>query len=222
MDMSDMSADTSPRRTLPLATRLALYLAGICGVGLGVGLMVEAELGLAPNDVLSTGLGDTLGIGVGTAAWITAAVAVLTAWLLGRRPRTATVLGGVVVGLAINTALDLLPTPDGLAVRAVLMLVGLSVIWLSITVIVAVDVGAGPLEILMLAIMDKGVGINVTRWGIEITLLALGMALGGGAGAGTILFAFCTGPVFSVTLPRATALFGTTLSQPAEVAAAGP
>lgn len=206
----------------PIALRLGLFLVGICGVGLGVGLMVEAELGLAPNDVLSTGLGDTLGIGVGTAAWITAAVAIVLAWLLGRRPRAATVLGGLVVGLAINLALDLLPTPDAIVVRMAALAIGLVVIWSSITVIVAVDVGAGPLELLMLAFMDRGVSIHIARWGIEIALFLIGLALGGNVGLGTVLFAFCTGPIFAVTLPRATALFGTSLSQPTEVAAAGP
>lgn len=214
--MSDRS------RPAPMSLRLGLFLAGICGVGLGVGLMVEAELGLAPNDVLSTGLGDTLGIGVGTAAWITAAVAIVLAWLLGRRPRAATVLGGLVVGLAINLALDLLPTPEAMGLRVAALVIGLLVIWTSITVIVAVDVGAGPLELLMLAFMDRGVSIHFARWGIEIALFVLGLALGGNAGLGTILFAFCTGPIFAVTLPRATALFGTSLSQPTEVAAAGP
>lgn len=210
------------RTPVSLTARLVLYLAAIAGVGLGVGLMVEAELGLAPNDVLSTGLGDTLGIGVGTAAWITAAVAIALSWLLGRRPRTATVLGGVVVGFAINLALDLLPTPDALAVRSAMLVVGLVVIWSSITVIVAVDVGAGPLELLMLSIMDRGVSIHVARWGIEIALFVLGLALGGDAGLGTILFAVCTGPILAVTLPRATRVFGTSLSQPTEVAAVGP
>jgi uncharacterized membrane protein YczE len=214
--------EQSVRRTTPLSARLALYLAGICGVGIGVGLMVEAELGLAPNDVLSTGLGDTLSIGVGTAAWIIAAVAIALAWILGRRPRTATVLGGVVVGFAINAALDLLPTPDSWGVRAAMLVVGLVIIWLSITTIVAVDVGAGPLEMLMLAIMDKNVSIHVARWGIEIGLFVLGILLGGDAGLGTIIFAVLTGPILAFTLPRATALLGTSLSHPAEIAAAGP
>lgn len=212
----------SHRPTAPITARLFLYFVGICGVGLGVGLMVEAELGLAPNDVLSTGLGKTLGIGVGTAAWITAAVAVALAWLLGRRPRTATVLGGTVVGFAINFALDVLPSPDAMSTRILMLVVGLIIIWVSITTIVAVDVGAGPLEILMLAIMDKRVSIHVARWGIEITLFVIGLVLGGGVGLGTILFAVLTGPILAVTLPRATRWLGTSLSQPTEVAAAGP
>lgn len=213
-------AVTRARSTLWV--RIGVYLVGICGIGLGVSLMVEADLGVAPNDVMNTGLADTLGTQVGTAAWITAGIAMVLSWILGRRPRTATVLGGVIVGFAINAAIAAIATPEAIGVRIVYLAVGLVVVWVSITGIVSADVGAGPLELLMLAFMDKGVSIAVARWGLEIGLLVIGLLLGGRAGLGTVLFAVLTGPVLAFTLPRATAALGTELSQPTEVAAAGP
>lgn len=213
-------AVTRARSTLWV--RIGVYLVGICGIGLGVSLMVEADLGVAPNDVMNTGLADTLGTQVGTAAWITAGIAMVLSWILGRRPRTATVLGGVIVGFAINAAIAAIATPEAIGVRIVYLAVGLVVVWVSITGIVSADVGAGPLELLMLAFMDKGVSIAVARWGLEIGLLVIGLLLGGRAGLGTVLFAVLTGPVLAFTLPRATAVLGTELSQPTEVAAAGP
>lgn len=205
-----------------LGLRIGVYLAGICGIGLGVSLMVEADLGVAPNDVMNTGLADTLGTQVGTAAWITAGIAMVLSWILGRRPRPATVLGGVIVGFAINAAIEAIATPDTIGVRILFLAAGLAVVWISITGIVSADVGAGPLELLMLAFMDKGVSIAVARWGLEIGLLVIGLLLGGRAGLGTVLFAVLTGPVLAFTLPRATAALGTQLSQPTEIAAAGP
>jgi uncharacterized membrane protein YczE len=199
-----------------------VYVLAISLVGLGVGLMVTAELGVAPNDVMNTGLGEVLGIGVGTAAWLTAVVAMALAWILGRRPRAATVIGGVIVGLAINGALAVLPTLDALAGRVGFLALGLIAVWTGITGVVAADVGAGPLELVMLALMDRHVEIRVARWGIELTLLAIGLALGGAAGLGTAIFAFGTGPVLAFTLPRATAVLGTDLRNPADVAAVGP
>jgi uncharacterized membrane protein YczE len=202
--------------------RIAVYVLAISLVGLGVGLMVTAELGVAPNDVMNTGLGEVLGIGVGTAAWLTAVVAMALAWILGRRPRAATVIGGVIVGFAINGALAVLPTLDALAGRVGFLVLGLIAVWAGITGVVAADVGAGPLELVMLALMDRHVDIRIARWGIELTLLAIGLALGGAAGLGTAIFAFGTGPVLAFTLPRATAVLGTDLRNPAEVAAVGP
>lgn len=210
------------RERAPMWVRIGLYLVGIVLIGVGVALMVEAELGVAPNDVLSTGLADALDTGVGSAAWISAGTAIVIAWIMGHRPRVATVLGGVVVGVAINTMIDALPSPDAMAVRVLYLVAGLAVVWTAITSIVAADVGAGPLEVLMLAIVERGVSISVTRWGMELTLLVLGLLLGGSAGLGTVVFALGTGPVLAFTLPRTTALLGTTLTQPTEIAAAGP
>jgi uncharacterized membrane protein YczE len=199
-----------------------LYLVAIGAVGAGVALMVEAHLGVAPNDVLNTGLATTIGIGVGTAAWLTGVVAMALAWVLGRRPRVPTILGSFLVGFAINGGVAVLPTPEVLALRGGFLLLGLVLIWAGITAVVAADVGAGPLELVMLGLMDRRVGIRIARWGIELTLLTLGLLLGGAAGLGTALFAFGTGPVLAVTLPWAAARLGTELQQPTEVACAGP
>ena len=201
--------------------RVAVYTLAIWSVGLGVSLMVEGDLGVAPNDVLNTGLAETLDIGVGVAAWITGVVAMALSWLLGRRPLVATVIGSVVVVLSITWALALLPTPEHLAVRIGFVALGLVVVWVGITGVVSADVGAGPLELVMLGFMDRGISIRSARWGIELTLLLIGLVLGGAAGIGTAVFALGTGPVLAIALPRAVARLGTHLSQPSEVASAG-
>lgn len=205
----------------PLPARVTTYLIATVLVGVGVALMVRAKLGVAPNDVLNTGLAETLDIGVGVAAWITGVVAMALSWLLGRRPLVATVIGSVVVGLSITWALALLPTPEHLAVRIGFVALGLVVVWVGITGVVSADVGAGPLELVMLGFMDRGISIRSARWGIELTLLLIGLVLGGAAGIGTAVFALGTGPVLAIALPRAVARLGTHLSQPTEVASAG-
>ena len=201
--------------------RVAVFMLAISGVGVGVGLMVRAGLGVAPNDVMNTGLGDTVGWNVGTASWLTSAISMIIAWSLGRRPRLATVLGGVIVGLSINGTLAVIPAPDPLALRCAATGLGLVIVWAGITGVVSADVGAGPLELVMLGLMDRGISIRVARWGIELALLAIGVVLGGAVGAGTAIFALCTGPVLAFTLPRASARLGTDLRHPTEIAAAG-
>lgn len=203
-----MSSPTAPRS---LPWRLTVFVASVALVGLGVGLMIEADLGVAPNDVMNTGLADRLGWGVGSAAWVTAAVAMGLAWALGRRPRPATVLGGVVVGLSINASVAALPAANTVAVQVAGLVVGLAVVWVGITGVVAADVGAGPLELVMLALMDRRVGIRVARWGIEGALVIIGVAFGGAVGVGTVVFALGTGPVLAASLPPATTWLGTRL-----------
>jgi uncharacterized membrane protein YczE len=200
------------RATLPVRT--VVYLTSTVAVGVGVALMVRAKLGVAPNDVMNTGLGHAIGTGVGTASWLTGAIAMVLAWTLGRRPRLPTIVGGVIVGLSINLVIAALPSPGLLVARGPMLAGGIVVVWAAITGVVAADVGAGPLELVMLGLMDKRVGIRVARWGIELTLLAIGLSLGGAAGLGTALFAFGTGPALAITLPWATARMGTGLENP--------
>ena len=219
--VSSPSPLASPRPRAGRGVRLGVYSVAISGVGVGVALMVEADLGVAPNDVLNTGLSDQLGVGVGTAAWITGVIAMALAWALGRRPRLSTVVGSVIVGLSINVVLAALPTPDPLAARIGFLALGLAVIWSAITGVVASDIGIGPLELVMLGFMDRGISIRVSRWAVELTLLVLGLVLGGSAGVGTAVFALGTGPVLALTLPPATRRMGTHLTQPTDIASAG-
>ena len=203
-------------------TRVAVFAVSVMLVGLGVGLMVEGDLGVSPNDVTNTGLAERTGMTVGAAAWTIAGITGAMAWILGRRATIATVLASLGVGAGIDVALDVLPSPDPLLARLGFMVLGLVVIWIAITGIVATDVGIGPIELLMLAVNDRGVKLHVARWVIEIGLLAAGFALGGAIGLGTAAFALGTGPVLAVTIPWATRVLGTDLKRPVEVAACGP
>ena len=213
-------AATVPAMSAHMARRWAVYAVAIWGVGLGVAAMVRAELGVAPNDVMNTGIADVAGISVGVASWCTAGIAMVLAWALGRRPLIPTILGGVIVGLGINLGTAMVPDVAAIVPRVGLLAGGLVLVWLAITGVVASDVGAGPLELIMLALVDRGVGVRLARWGIELTLLAIGLVLGGGAGVGTVLFATLTGPVLAKTLPPASVALGTHLSKVDREAAA--
>jgi uncharacterized membrane protein YczE len=64
--------------------------------------------------------------------------------------------------------------------------------------------GPGPRDGLMTGLARRGLSIRVARTTIEVTVLALGIALGGSAGLGTAVFALGIGPMVQVTLPRLT------------------
>jgi uncharacterized membrane protein YczE len=102
------------------------------------------------------------------------------------------------------------------------MVGGLMVLWVAITGIVASDIGIGPVELVMLALTDRGMKLHVARWSIELVLLGVGFALGGSVGLGTAAFALGTGPVLAVTIPWSTRMLRTNVQRPTEVAACGP
>ena len=212
----------APPRAASTPMRVALFASAVALVGLGVALMIEADLGVSPNDVANTGLAETTGMTVGAAAWTLAGICGALAWLLGRRATIATALASVGVGAGIDVALTALPTADHIVSRIAFALLGLAVIWIAITGIVATNLGIGPIELLMLALTDRRLSIQVARWTIELVLLGAGFLLGGSVGIGTAAFALGTGPVLARTIPWATARLGTTVTRPTDVAAAGP
>jgi uncharacterized membrane protein YczE len=206
----------------PLPVRGAIFAGSVALVGFGVALMVESDLGVSPNDVTNTGLAEQTGWSVGLCAWLLASFVTVLAWVLGRRATIATLLASLGVGVGINLALSILPTPDALPGRVAMCVAGLVVLWIAITGIVATDVGAGPIELLMLALTDRRMSIHVARWLIEAVLLVVGALLGGSVGVGTAAFAFGTGPVLAVTIPWSTRRLGVDLRQSPEIGAAGP
>lgn len=196
------------------AFRLVALLLAIVTVGVGISIMVSARLGVAPADVLATGGARQLGIGVGTMGWINGAIFMVIATGFRRPPSWGTIIGGVLVGQTVNMVLPLVPEPRAMIARVPMMLFGMALLYLAISVGVATTLGTGPIELVMLGMHDKGVSMQVARWGIEGVVVAVGIALGGQIGIGTILFVLLTGPVLARTLPPMVRFMGTEVLTP--------
>jgi uncharacterized membrane protein YczE len=186
------------RRRLP---RLLLGLA-LCGVG--IALMVEADLGLAPWDVLHQGLSERTGIPIGTMNVLVGA-AVLLAWLpLRERLGPGTVLNVLVIGFTVDGVLALLPHVEPIAVRAPMVVAGVLAFGIGSGFYIGAGLGPGPRDGLMTGIARRWGSVRVVRTVIEVAALAVGFALGGGVGVGTVLFAVGIGPVVHYALDRLT------------------
>ncbi|MEN9803832.1 MAG: hypothetical protein RIS41_679 [Actinomycetota bacterium] len=194
-----------------MSFRLAALVVAILGVGVGISLMVSAHLGVSPADAMTTGGAERLGIGVGTFGWISGAVITTIAWLMGRTPQWGTLWGTFLVGAAVNVCLTFMPEPDAMVWRVPMCAVGLAVLYVSIAVGVATTLGTGPIELLMLALSDRGVSVQVARWGIEAVVLVIGVILGGQIGVGTLIFVVLTGPVLARLMPSAERFMGTSV-----------
>ena len=193
--------------------RAAALLLAIVMVGTGISMMVSAHLGVAPADVFSTGGAKQLNIGVGTMGWISGALFTLLAVAVKRPPNWGTLIGTVLVGQVVNIVLPIIPEPELMLWRVVMMVVGMALLYFAISVGVATTLGTGPMELLMLGLNDKGLSMQVGRWGIEGAVVTAGILLGGQIGIGTILFVILTGPVLARTLPPMVRFMGTEVIQ---------
>jgi len=196
------------------AFRFGALLVAIVTVGIGISTMVSARLGVAPADVLATGGAKQLGIGVGTMGWINGAIFMMIAIAFRRPPSLGTLVGGVLVGQTVNMVLPWMPEPRALILRVPMMLVGMALLYTAISIGVATNLGTGPIELVMLGMNDKGVSMQVARWGIEAVIVSAGIALGGQIGIGTILFVLLTGPVLARMLPPMARFMGTEVLTP--------
>lgn len=179
-------------------TRLGL---GLLLYGFSDGLILLAALGVDPWDVLHQGLARTFGLQVGTWAIVVGAL-VLLAWVpLRQHPGLGTVLNVVVVGLAINATLALLPQPHELGRRIVVMLAGIALNAFATGLYIGAGLGTGPRDGLMTGFAARGHSVRVVRTTIELSVLAVGYALGGDVGIGTVLYAFGIGPLVHWTIP---------------------
>ena len=184
----------------PLARRLATLLVGIACVAVGVALMIRAELGVAPYDVFSTGVAETFDLPIGVAAMVVPVVFVGLGLLLGGRLGAGTAISTALVGPVLGLVLDRVPEHEAMVPRLGFFVVGAVVVACGITAVVVAELGAGPAELLMLAIHDRGHELARTRTGIELSAVAAGWALGGQVGIGTAVFALTIGVVLRAML----------------------
>ena len=184
------------RRTPRLVIGLTLF-------GLGIAMMVTANLGLSPWEIFHQGISRRTGIPLGTVGIITG-ILVLLLWIpLRERPGIGTVANVFLIGIVID--LTLLVFPEAVEImwlRWVLMVGGTVVIAIGSGLYIGVGLGPGPRDGLMTGIARRGVPIGLARAGIEITVLIAGWLLGGTAGIGTLVFAFGVGPLVALFLPR--------------------
>ncbi|GAA1894424.1 membrane protein [Streptomyces sodiiphilus] len=179
-----------------LVHRLLRLYAGLVLYGVSLAAMVRAGLGLAPWDVLHEGLAERTGLSMGTMV-IAVGAGVLALWVpLRERPGLGTVSNVIVVGLAVDAALAVLPAPDGLMARVLLLAGAVVLNSVATGLYIGARFGPGPRDGLMTGLHRvTGRSVRLVRTGIEVTVLAAGFLLGGTVGAGTVLYAVAIGPL---------------------------
>ncbi len=182
------------RRLVRLYTGLVLY-------GLSAALLVHAELGSMPWDVLHQGLSHQTGLSIGTWNVLVGSMLMLLWIPLRQKPGLGTLSNVIVVGLTMDLFLRSLPESDSLWVRVALLGLGVVVCAVATGCYIGARLGPGPRDGLMTGLAARGWSVRLARTVIEVVVVITGFLLGGTVGVGTLVFALAIGPLAHVFLP---------------------
>jgi uncharacterized membrane protein YczE len=186
-----------------LLRRLVQLYAGLVLYGVSMALLVQSSLGVMPWDVLHQGISRQTGLSLGTVTVLVALV-VLLAWVpLRQRPGLGTVSNVVVIGLAVDAALAVLPSPSATAVQLAFGAAGVLLNAVATAAYIGVRLGPGPRDGLMTGLVRRtGRSVRLVRTSIEVAVVAAGWSLGGRLGLLTVVYALSIGPLVHALLPR--------------------
>ena len=185
-----------------LGRRLVQLYAGLLLYGFSIALMVRSDLGLAPWDVLHSGLTKWFPIDIGQALVLVSFV-VMLAWIpLREVPGLGTISNAIVIGLSTDLFLVVLAAPSTFWLRVVLLTAGVVLQGAATAAYIGAQFGRGPRDGLMTGLARRtGRSLRLVRTLMELAVVALGLMLGGVAGIGTIVYALSIGPLSQALLP---------------------
>jgi uncharacterized membrane protein YczE len=188
-----------------MARRLPQLYVGLVAYGVSLALMVRGDLGLAPWDVMHSGLAAHLPLTLGQAVVLMSFV-VLVAWIpLREVPGLGTISNALVIGFSADATLSLLDRPSMMVLRVLLMLGGILLCGLATALYMGAQLGRGPRDGLMTGLARRtGLSLRLVRTLLELSVVVVGLLLGGHLGVGTILYAFALGPLTQLWLPAFT------------------
>ena len=194
------------RRKGQTGPRFIIYLFGLLIMSFGTVLLILADLGASPWDVLHIGLYYQFGLTIGSWNIITGfLVLAVSALLLKAIPQFGAFLNMILVGLFIDMymLIPFLHTPLTFLGQVVMFVCGLLINCYGMGIYISAQFGAGPRDSLMLAITSK------TRWKVgsvrgvmEVLVLVIGWKLGGPVFWGTIMIGLMIGMIANFALPQ--------------------
>ncbi|MGN0345370.1 MAG: YitT family protein [Lachnospiraceae bacterium] len=203
------------KRTLKeTVLRAIILLVGLLIAHLGVTLFLLADLGSDPFNVLVQGLFHSLenltGFTFLSHGRVHIAVCFLIILVLLIVDRTYVKLGTIICMICGGPIIDMysfflapiLADMGSLIGRLLMLVAGCVILAYGMTIVIKSDAGTGPNDLVAVVISDKlHSKFGITRIAVDVCFVVIGYLLGGLVGIGTIICAFCVGPVASHFLP---------------------
>ena len=194
-------SSTDPMEPRPKPSTLLILCVGLWIFGTGDAVIVAAGVGNTPWTVLAEGIALMTDRTIGQATFFVSA-AVLLLWIpLREKPGIGTILNAILIAVAIEYMLPVLPTPEGGLESLLQVIGGIALVGIGSGIYLTANLGPGPRDGWMTGMRRvSGYPIGNVRAAIEISVVVIGWTLGGTVGIGTVLFAVMIGPTVAVCL----------------------
>jgi uncharacterized membrane protein YczE len=184
-----------PMRAISPARQALSLFVGSTLIGVGVGLLTQARLGLSPYDVLVSALVPRIGLSFGQTVIVVSAVLFLIAAALGKRPSRWGVAYVLANGVAIDAVSSSINAPESMVARVLFVVASLAALGSGISLVVHSGSTGGAFELLMAAGEERGYDRRRVRTSLEVGILTAGIVLGGSFGPATVAVALSIGPI---------------------------
>ena len=168
-------------------TRLLL---GFIVYGLAIVVMIHANVGLSPWDVLHQGISLKTGLTMGKVSISVGIIIIIIDAILGEGIGFATLGNVLLIGTFLDMfeSLNIIPYANNLFIGMMMMIIGVFLAALATVLYLKPALGSGPRDGLMLAINKRSSkSVGTVRTIIELSVLFIGWILGGSVGIGTII-----------------------------------
>ncbi|MFR1811331.1 MAG: YczE/YyaS/YitT family protein [Terrisporobacter sp.] len=168
-------------------TRLLL---GFIVYGLAIVVMIHANVGLSPWDVLHQGISLKTGLTMGKVSISVGIIIIIIDAILGEGIGFAALGNVLLIGTFLDMfeSLNIIPYANNLFIGIIMMIIGVVLAALATVLYLKPALGSGPRDGLMLAINKRSSkSVGTVRTIIELSVLFIGWILGGSVGIGTII-----------------------------------
>lgn len=172
----------------------------VCSVG--IVLTINANLGLAPWDVLHEGVSKHISITMGQASIVIGIIFVILDIILGENVGWATVFNMIFVGIFMDILMinNIIPQATTIISGVVMIIIGMFVLGIGCVLYIGAGIGSGPRDGMMIALHKRtNKSIRLIRTIMELGALTVGFLLGGTVGIGTIISGIGLGYIMQFT-----------------------
>lgn len=169
----------------------------VCAVGMV--MTINANLGVAPWDVLHQGIGNVTGLTLGKANIMVGLTIIIIDIILGQNIGWGTIFNMTTIGVFIDFLMSnkLIPIFDSFLPSLLMMIVGMLILGYGVFIYIGAGYGAGPRDGLMVALTTKTKkSVRFVKNSVEILVLTVGYFLGGSVGIGTVIMSILGGYFF--------------------------